>query len=71
MQEYGAELGLDSQDAYGEATSFVPARRPAVASEVAGWPGFRALIRRRSCQKRGHTACTGDMRNGPEVERAA
>ncbi len=35
MQDYGAELGLDYQDAYRVATSFVPARRPADASEVA------------------------------------
>lgn len=35
MQEYGLELGLDYQDAYRAATSFVPARRPADASEVA------------------------------------
>ncbi|AXJ10456.1 SDR family NAD(P)-dependent oxidoreductase [Arthrobacter sp. PM3] len=35
MKEYGAELGLSSDDAYKAATSFVPARRPAEAAEVA------------------------------------
>ncbi|MGJ0383860.1 SDR family NAD(P)-dependent oxidoreductase [Paenarthrobacter nicotinovorans] len=35
MQEYGADLGLGPEEAYRTATSFVPARRPAQASEVA------------------------------------
>lgn len=35
MQDYGAEVGLELQEAYDVATSFVPARRPADASEVA------------------------------------
>lgn len=34
MDEYGIELGLERQDAYAAATSFVPSRRPAEASEV-------------------------------------
>lgn len=35
MQEYGASLGMDFKEAYSRATSFVPSRRPANASEVA------------------------------------
>ncbi|MBC3421944.1 SDR family oxidoreductase [Pseudomonas sp. RW3S2] len=35
IQEYGASLGLDREQAYARATSFVPSRRPATASEVA------------------------------------
>ncbi|MCX2749263.1 SDR family oxidoreductase [Arthrobacter sp. MI7-26] len=34
MAEYGAELGLEPQDAYSVSTSFVPSRRPAEACEV-------------------------------------
>lgn len=35
MHEYGEELGLDYQEVYRIATSFVPSRRPAEATEVA------------------------------------
>lgn len=35
MQEYGASLGMDREQAYARAATFVPARRPAHASEVA------------------------------------
>lgn len=35
MREYGAMLGMDFNEAYSRATSFVPARRPAYAAEVA------------------------------------
>ncbi|WP_262107485.1 SDR family NAD(P)-dependent oxidoreductase [Arthrobacter sp. Marseille-P9274] len=34
MDEYGEELGLEREEAYSVATSFVPSRRPAKASEV-------------------------------------
>ncbi len=35
MKDYGSELGLSQEEAYAAATSFVPTRRPAAASEVA------------------------------------
>ena len=35
MQEFGPRIGMDFQQAYDVATSFVPARRPATAAEVA------------------------------------
>lgn len=35
MREYGAALGMDREQAYTRASAFVPARRPASASEVA------------------------------------
>jgi len=35
MKEYGADLGLSPEEAYRTATSFVPARRPAEATEIA------------------------------------
>ncbi|WP_079227397.1 SDR family NAD(P)-dependent oxidoreductase [Pseudomonas putida] len=35
MREYGADLVMNVEEAYSRATSFVPARRPANASEVA------------------------------------
>ena len=35
MKEYGAELGLNPQEAYKRATSFVPSRRAAEAFEIA------------------------------------
>lgn len=34
MDEYGAELGLEREQAYSVATSFVPSRRPAEAAEI-------------------------------------
>ncbi|GER24439.1 3-oxoacyl-ACP reductase [Zafaria cholistanensis] len=34
MEEYGAELGLEREQAYSVATAFVPSRRPAEAEEV-------------------------------------
>ncbi|YCH09075.1 SDR family oxidoreductase [Arthrobacter sp. alpha11c] len=34
MEEYGAELGLERENAYSTATAFVPGRRPAEAKEV-------------------------------------
>ena len=35
MREYGATLGLDADGVFSRATSFVPARRPASAAEIA------------------------------------